>query len=245
MRSTCDERFFDQPVDHFAPRRPPGQGLVWKQRYIVCRTDLLARSEGAPILFYAGNEADVELYVNATGLMWEHADELGAALVWAEHRYFGKSMPFARATLRRHMEFLSSEQALADFAQLLHFLRGPPHSRRPAAALGGSYGGMLASWLRIKYPSAIDGALAASAPILSFLGLDPPYEVGSFGASVTYDASAAGGATDSCAAHIRSAWRELFDVGRTEAGRARLFRLFRLCPDSKLLSSDHVEQLVR
>lgn len=28
----------------------------------------------------------MELYVNATGLMWERAVELGALLVWAEHR---------------------------------------------------------------------------------------------------------------------------------------------------------------
>ena len=53
---------------------------------------------GGPILFYCGNEANVELYVNATGLMWERAPELGALLVFAEHRYYGDSQPLGAAS---------------------------------------------------------------------------------------------------------------------------------------------------
>lgn len=39
---------------------------------------------GGPIFFYAGNEADVTAYVNATGLMWENAEAFGALVVFAE-----------------------------------------------------------------------------------------------------------------------------------------------------------------
>lgn len=34
----------------------------------------------------AGNEADVTLYVNATGLIWEHAEEFGALVLFVEVR---------------------------------------------------------------------------------------------------------------------------------------------------------------
>ena len=34
-------------------------------------------------------------------------------------------------------------------------------------------GGMLASWMRLKYPHILDGAIAGSAPIWSYLGEHP------------------------------------------------------------------------
>jgi lysosomal Pro-X carboxypeptidase len=67
-----------------------------------------------PVFFYFGNEDNVELYVNHTGkhevgdsfcdhssplgLMWESAPEFGALLIFAEHRFYGKSMPFTAGT---------------------------------------------------------------------------------------------------------------------------------------------------
>ena len=41
---------------------------------------------------------------------------------------------------------------------------------RPIVLFGGSYGGMLATWLRMKFPETFQGAIASSAPILYFKG---------------------------------------------------------------------------
>ena len=68
------------------------------------------------------------------------------------------------------------EQALADYANLIYKLKSNASSRVGATvpkvvALGGSYGGMLAAWLRFHYPNAVVGAISASAPVLAFDGM--------------------------------------------------------------------------
>lgn len=59
----------------------------------------------------------------------------------------------------KHLNYLTSGQALADFAVLIQNLKttlpGVQHS--PVIAVGGSYGGMLAAWFRMKYPNVVVG----------------------------------------------------------------------------------------
>jgi lysosomal Pro-X carboxypeptidase len=48
--------------------------------------------------------------------MWENAQHFGALMVFAEHRYYGQSMPWPKDKVRQHMGYLTAEQALAGAA---------------------------------------------------------------------------------------------------------------------------------
>ena len=73
----CTEKFFTQRLDHFGFRNPQVKTAApysFQQRYFVCGQQYWR--PGQPIFFYTGNEANVELFVNMTGLMWENALEV-------------------------------------------------------------------------------------------------------------------------------------------------------------------------
>ncbi|PSC70433.1 Lysosomal Pro-X carboxypeptidase [Micractinium conductrix] len=206
---------------------------TFEQRYFFCDEHW---APGGAIFFYLGNEADVTLYLNNTGLMWELAPRHQALLVFPEHRYYGQSKPFEPKKLRKHMHWLTTEQAMADYAQLLWELKeelGDPDV--PVIGFGGSYGGMLGAWFRMKYPHLMDGVIAASAPIWTYLGESPPSDSGAFARIVTQDASAEGGSVPACADNV--------DVGGTDDGRRAIGVAMRLCPESSLDSQDDVTAL--
>lgn len=87
---------------------------------------------------------------------------------------------------------------------------------QPVVAFGGSYGGMLAAWLRMKYPASVQGAIAASAPILAF---GKEYNSNSFWQVVTRDATPAAGAAPGCDTAVRSTWPVIDTYGATDAGQ--------------------------
>jgi pimeloyl-ACP methyl ester carboxylesterase len=262
--ASCQLRWRNATLDHFSFAE--GDDETFPQRYYVCdkhwrratpapapssaasdnennsNSDEPALGSAGPIFFYAGNEADVLLYLNHTGLMWENAERFGALLVFAEHRYYGQSRPskkpprsvaaddsgappttLAAASARRlraRLAHLSAPQAMADYVKLLRDLRAELRvpADTPVACFGGSYGGMLASWMRMKHPDSIDASVASSAPIFNFVGLDPPYPPDAFAAAVTADATpGVGGASEACAGNVRSGWRALaFLSGHSE-----------------------------
>ena len=205
----CTESWFTQTIDHFGFTQPPGDSFTFQQRYYVCDDYWRRANEthgNGPIFFYTGNEADVTLYINNTGLMWQSAPEFGALLIFAEHRYYGQSLPFGSDS-NDHLEYLSSEQALADYAQMIYTLKKAWDCEDSAViGFGGSYGGMLASWMRMKYPSALDGAIAASAPIMAFAGENPQTREEAYYRIVTRDASPIAQASEMCTTNVQSSW---------------------------------------
>ena len=129
-------------------------------------------NETGPIFFYCGNEGDINMFLNNSGYIDYLGQQMNALIVFAEHRYFGKSLPYGIKSFsaEKYRRYLSPHQALADFARLLNYLKDQ-HNNAPVIAWGGSYGGMLAAWFRIKYPNIVHGAIAASAPINHFYGI--------------------------------------------------------------------------
>ena len=68
-------------------------------------------------------------------------------------------MPFGNESFAPgNVGFLSPEQALADYATYLTAINT---GNCPVVAFGGSYGGMLTAWARMKYPNVYIGGLAA------------------------------------------------------------------------------------
>ena len=229
----CTWSAFEQPLDHFNGGESK---RTYQQR--ICSYDgyfddeSRSSSSRAPIFFYVGNEAPVEEYVNNTGLMWTLAPKFKALLVFAEHRYFGKSMPQLKGE-PNCLSYCSSQQALADYAVYAQWLK-KKYGDRPIITFGGSYGGMLSSWARMKYPSQFAGAIAASAPIFGFPDTNPPLD-GAFRA-ITRAASAEGGAAKGCDDHFLAAWPLISAIGSDSKGRESLKDALGLCRAPKSLS---------
>ncbi|CAK4635392.1 hypothetical protein LEN26_007089 [Aphanomyces euteiches] len=224
LRLRCNETFITQTLDHFTAHH-----ATYQQRYFTCAEHW--KSPDGPIFFYTGHESNAEEFLKATGLMWENAAEFGALLVFAEHRYFGKSFPkVENASYVESLRFLSSEQALADYAVLIRHLKTTLGAKEsPVIAFGGSYAGMLAAWLRMKYPFVLDGSIASSAPLLAFEGQDPPVDPEAFARITTFVATPEAGSAKNCVPNIRKAQEIIAAWGATDEGRQNLTSVLGLC----------------
>lgn len=184
--------FEDQLVDHLDDNTEdlnnndsdsgPYSGKKWTQRFYMYSEHF--QGPGSPIFVVLGGESGIE---PSTGLFYPFitdtlAEAFGAFVLEPEHRFYGSSQPVSAeeiATARRNgkedprVKLLTSEQALYDMARLLHVViddLGCSLDRFsadycPIITVGGSYPGFLSAMARILFPSLVDMAYAASAPM--------------------------------------------------------------------------------
>ena len=113
----CTWRNATQKIDHFGTSKG-----TYQERYCIYDQFYKKSDPNAPMFFYVGNESPVTLYINASGLMWEHGREMNALLVWAEHRFEGTSFPDL-AGVEDCAGAGSTAQALADYIALIKTLQ--------------------------------------------------------------------------------------------------------------------------
>uniref|UniRef100_A0A2N9G0J8 Lysosomal Pro-X carboxypeptidase n=1 Tax=Fagus sylvatica TaxID=28930 RepID=A0A2N9G0J8_FAGSY len=222
-------QYFPQQLDHFTFQ--PNSYKIFYQKYLINNHYW---QHGAPIFVYTGNEGDIEWFAANTGFLLDIAPKFRALLVFIEHRFYGESMPFGKDSYNsaETLGYLNSQQALADYAVLIRSLKQNLSSEAsPVVVFGGSYGGMLAAWFRLKYPHIAIGALASSAPILHFDDITPR---SSFYDAVSQDFK---DASLNCFEVIKGSWAELEALSAQKGGLVELSRTFRTCKDLHSMSS--------
>ncbi|KAJ0238801.1 Serine carboxypeptidase S28 family protein [Hirschfeldia incana] len=217
--------YYDQSLDHFT--FTPESYQTFQQRYVINAKHWAGSKANAPILAFLGEEASIEsdLYV---GFFQDNGPRLKALLVYIEHRYYGKSVPFGSAeeALKNAttLGYLNAAQALADYAAILvHVKEKYSAKHSPIIVVGGSYGGMLAAWFRLKYPHIALGALASSAPLLYFEDTRPKFGYYHIITKVFKEKS------ERCYKTIRKSWDEIDRVAAKSNGLLILSKKFKTC----------------
>ncbi|KAL7127178.1 hypothetical protein ABFS83_14G238000 [Erythranthe nasuta] len=229
--------FYKQTIDHF--NYAPQSYATFRQRYVVNSKYWGGQSyNNSPIFAYLGAEAPIDNDLSAVGFLNDNAPSFNSLIVFIEHRYYGKSIPFG--TMEEAMKnettrgYFNSAQAIADYAAiLLHIKHQFSAHDSPIIVVGGSYGGMLASWFRLKYPHIALGALASSAPILYFDNITPQ---NGYYSIVTKDFKEV---SENCYQTIRKSWAEIDRVASKPNGLDILSQRFKTC--SKLNNAEELK----
>ena len=118
------EKFVSTRINHFDAENFNNFGptqAVWDMRYLI-NWQYYNKDQG-PILFYTGNEGNVFSFYNNSGFIVDTlAKRFGAVVVFAEHRYYGKSMPFKTAEksfTRENVKYLTVPQVMRDYVNLI------------------------------------------------------------------------------------------------------------------------------
>ncbi|OMO58222.1 Peptidase S28 [Corchorus capsularis] len=222
--------YYNQTLDHF--NYQPESYATFQQRYVMNSKHWGGANSSAPIFAYLGAEAPLDGDLKVIGFLNDNAARFNALLLYIEHRYYGKSVPFeSREEAFKNastLGYFNSAQAIADYAEIIMHVKKKLHSYfSPVIVFGGSYGGMLATWFRLKYPHVALGALASSAPILYFDKITPK---GAYFSVVTKDFREA---SETCYQTIRQSWSEIDDIASHPNGLSTLSTIFQTCKPLK------------
>ena len=166
-------------LDHF-DASVASAPVAWSQRFYADAS--FWGGDGWPVFLYVGGEGPLAA-PSARLHMYELARAHGALVLALEHRFYGESRPTADLS-DASLAFLTSAQALADLARFIAHVNAlspgapdaassPPltlaasTARSRWIAFGGSYPGNLATWLRLRYPALVAGAVGSSAPVFA------------------------------------------------------------------------------
>eukprot|EP00112_Aurelia_sp_Birch-Aquarium-sp1_P012459 Seg2620.1 transcript_id=Seg2620.1/GoldUCD/mRNA.D3Y31 product="putative serine protease K12H4.7" protein_id=Seg2620.1/GoldUCD/D3Y31 len=210
------ENWFDQRLYHF----DNADLRTWKQRYFVNGTYFNRKGNG-PVFLMIGGEGTANALWVVVGSMVKYAAKYGALCLLLEHRFYGKSHPLGDMS-DDSLQYLSSEQALADlaaFRQAMQMKFGLTGANK-WISFGGSYPGALSAWFRLKYPHLVAGSVATSAPIQAVLDFPQYYEV------VTKSLATTGAG---CNQQISIATKMFETLVQTSEGMANLSKIFKLC----------------
>ncbi|PWA93097.1 serine carboxypeptidase S28 family protein [Artemisia annua] len=224
--NTSKTHFYNQTLDHF--NYNPESYATFPQRYIVNSKWWGGADNNAPIFVYFGAEEDIEDDLGSIGFLTDNAPLFKALVVYLEHRFYGKSNPLGsmeKSLKNKNVRgYFSSAQALADYAEILVHLKKKLHAHHsPIIVIGGSYGGMLASWFRLKYPHIALGALASSAPLLYLDNITPQDGYYSIVTKDFRDVS------KNCYTTIKKSWNDIDKVASQPNGLAVLSQKFKTC----------------
>ncbi|XP_026333446.1 putative serine protease K12H4.7 isoform X2 [Hyposmocoma kahamanoa] len=156
-------KWFSQKLDH----SNPSDLRTWNQRYYM-NDSFYDYEDPGPIFLMIGGEGPADPRWMVKGTWIEYAKLFKALCFNLEHRYYGESRPTTDLSVK-NLQFLSSQQALADLANFINAMNQKLKLRKNVKwmVFGGSYPGSLAAWLRMKYPHLVYGAVSSSAPLLA------------------------------------------------------------------------------
>lgn len=161
------EKWIEQPLNHFDRQ----DVRTWKMRYLQNEQYYV---EGGPIFIFVGGESTVSKIWLENSHMHDMARDLNGTMFHTEHRYYGQSRPTENISVES-MRFLNVDQALADLAHFISFVKRtyPGLSDARVVIVGVSYAASMVTWFMQKYPHLIDGAWSSSAPVfahVNFIG---------------------------------------------------------------------------